>query len=490
MGRRIWFAAGVLVVVVLLGATASGEWVIRSLALSVASQAAIARGAIAQAALAPGESQTPARAAVLVHSLAQPGLIIRLENHEAGFALTLFGDGTLTSQQIPRRPRNAFPPPHRLAGSPPGGAPPGGAPPGAQPPPGGVAPPPPPHSLAASLALSLARVAPERIVAEPLALRIFPDGKSLANTLVTIAIVAFAIVLFILGLAWVLAASFERAAIVPLLQTSDALEALAAGDFSVRTIAARGSPHIERLARAYNAAARQVAISFEERRQAAEEFQRFLADAGHELRTPLTIVSGYVDIMCDNSTLDDLTRERVLRGMRSESARMRALVEKMLLLARMEAPVAQPRPVEIDASVADVVHALRSRHPQRTISMSQESASFALLDEDDLYEALFNLVENAVRYAPQSDIFVETHSDERSVRIAVVDHGPGIALEDQSKVFERFYRGRDGAGVEGSGLGLAIVKRAVERWGGSVHLESRAGETRFDLSFPRWPEAA
>ena len=485
MGRRIWLAAAVSILVILVSCYAAGAWMIHGLGAAVESE-----GDVARSMLAEQHTMTQSQARIVARTLSQRGLSVRVENHDDGFAVRVGGEGAVSVERIPVRPKNAVPPPDGENPMPDGG-PPQGGPPQAAPPqgrPGG--PPPPPHSWYVNLALAIAHVPPQRAHVEPLVIQISVDGDVLAHDLASIAIVGLLLVVVVLIAAWALASSFERAALAPLLQTTDALERLATGDFSPRTIDTRGSPQIERLARAYNAAAQQVAISFEERRRAAEEFQRFLADAGHELRTPLTIVSGYVDIIRDISALDDLTRERVVRSMRAETKRMRALVEKMLLLARMEAPVANPRTIDIDASVADVVHALRSRHPERVITMQGETASLATLDEDDLYEALFNLVENALRYAPQSDVVVETTSDAGSVRIAVVDHGPGIPAEEQAMIFERFYRGKEREQVEGSGLGLAIVKRAVERWGGSVALTSGNGETRFVLSFPRLKEAA
>lgn len=478
MGRRIWLAASALAVLTLLGGLAMGTSIVRALDVAVQRQSATARAML----VTPQQLTTEAAARVAVRTLERPGLAVRIENHDAGFAVRGTGDGAITAESIPVRPRNAAPPRGMQPGQPLGQPP--DQPPGA--------PPPHPPSMIVGVALSLARVAPARIRAEPLLIAVEVDGATLASDLVMVAFGTLGVIIVIAGAAWALAASFERAALAPLLQTTDALEALASGDFSPRTIETRGSPHIERLARAYNAAAQHVAHSFDERRKAAQEFQRFLADAGHELRTPLTIVSGYMEIIRDISALDEITRERVLRSMRAETDRMRSLVEKMLLLARMESPVAHPRAIDIDASVADVVHALRGRHPERSIVMQSVNADtrYAMLDEDDLYEALFNLVENALRYAPDSDVLVETASDSECVRIAVVDHGPGISPQDRAHIFERFFRGSDREATEGSGLGLAIVKRAVERWNGTITLESGDGETRFVLKFPRLKEAA
>ena len=97
-----------------------------------------------------------------------------------------------------------------------------------------------------------------------------------------------------------------------------------------------------------------------------------------------------------------------------------------------------------------------------------------------------NLVENALKYAPQSraDVVVRVEDDDTVVE--VIDAGPGIALDEQAQVFARFYRGRERGDTEGFGLGLAIAQRAVERAGGRILLESTLGQgSRFTMRIPR-----
>ena len=97
-----------------------------------------------------------------------------------------------------------------------------------------------------------------------------------------------------------------------------------------------------------------------------------------------------------------------------------------------------------------------------------------------------NLIDNALKYAPGSDVAVSTAVQGSDVLLVVRDRGPGMSEQDQSHAFDRFYRGRAGiTEVEGSGLGLAIVKRAVERSEGTIVLESReGGGTQFTIRLP------
>ncbi len=228
---------------------------------------------------------------------------------------------------------------------------------------------------------------------------------------------------------------------------------------------------------------RHLERTLDERRAAAIEFQRFLGDAGHELRTPLTIVSGYVEIL--GSVLERDERERrILEGLRSETSRMKELVEKMLLLARLESPVSIPRLLDVGTVAADVVAQMQARFPERDLALVAGDRASVVIDRDDLHEALRNLIENALRYAPDSPVKVAVTPQESVVSIAVTDRGVGIASEEREKIFDRFYRGSAQTDAEGSGLGLAIVSRVAARWNGTIRLHSIPGNTTFTLAFP------
>jgi two-component system OmpR family sensor kinase len=364
---------------------------------------------------------------------------------------------------------------------PPGAGPPGEGPPGEGPP--GQRPPPRRATLAGAIA-SLAHVQPRLARSGEVSITLVPSAGALLRWFVSdVAVCALALIA-LAGAGWATASALARAAREPMLRTTAALEGLAAGNFTPQTVEAGDSPETARLARAYNAAAETVANSIEERRAAAAEFQRFLADAGHELRTPLTIVGGYIDILGRSAMGDDPTGRRVLAGMGAETARMRALVEKMLLLSRLESTVMAPRVVEVGAVSEEVAESLRPGFPGRAIVVRCDERARIRIDEDDLYEAERNLVENALRYAPDSPVEVRAFARDGLVAIEVADRGPGIAQQEQAMVFERFYRGKDRAGSEGSGLGLAIVRRVVERWGGTISLTSDAGGTCFTMRFP------
>ena len=286
------------------------------------------------------------------------------------------------------------PPPRGRAPAPPSGGaglderppPPEDGPPGDGPPPPGAPPPPPAAPPPArggrpdartplgAAAMVLIRMAPLRLGVAPNLLDIIPDGDWVGRRLALDFVATLVGLVVVAATTWAVGSALERASRSALLATAMALERVAAADFTPREISASGSEISARLARAYKAAVDQVAKSFEERQAAAREFQRFLADAGHELRTPLTIVSGYVDLL-DNEKGAVANGDRIVAGMRAETKRMRNLVEKMLLLARMESPRSAPRMLVVGESLADAVEAARTRYPGRAIALTADATT-------------------------------------------------------------------------------------------------------------------
>lgn len=258
------------------------------------------------------------------------------------------------------------------------------------------------------------------------------------------------------------------------------LEDVASVLLALAVIAAWCSARVRRIAREERMA---LIVRAEATRDEAQKYQRFLAEAGHELRTPLTVVSGYIDILSEMKELAAID-PRLLAGLQAETTRMRHLVEKMLTLARLESDANIPRLLDLTTACAEIVAAIRRRYPNRTLEHIGRPGLSIVIDADDLFDALGNLIENAVRYAPDSPILVESSKRGSFAVIRVIDRGPGIPLNEQAAIFDRFQRGSPGSKPEGLGLGLAIVKRVVERWSGRVDLESAPGRTVFALFFP------
>lgn len=212
----------------------------------------------------------------------------------------------------------------------------------------------------------------------------------------------------------------------------------------------------------------------------------FLADAAHELRTPLAILSAH---------LDTLPRSQGTDALKSDVQRMTRLVNQLLLVAQMESLTIDPAEtadlsdIAVDLAALFAPLAIRSN---RSVGVSGgEQPVLVRGNKDALYQALRNLVENALRFtAPETEIEI---SIDPAGSVTVSDRGPGIPPQERELLFRRFWQGprrklRDGQGQEasgGAGLGLAIAQRIAETHGGSLRIsDNPGGGARFTLALP------
>ena len=295
-------------------------------------------------------------------------------------------------------------------------------------------------------------------------------------------------VVLALVLAWLFARWITAQAIAPLITVTNELRRFARGDFTQRPVTTTDRSELGELIAAYNGATAQVASAFDERVRLEEQMRRFVADAGHELRTPLTVISGFIDVLARGGHADPEISERAFRTLRTETNRMRRLVERLMALARLERPdraSAETVDVaEIARDAAAEVGAARRRDVDVQVGLGH---ALVLGDPGELHEAIGNLVDNALKYGAGSPVTVEVHNAGGDVQVAVRDHGPGIPEAEQPHVFERFFRGQDALGTDGTGLGLAIVERAAARASGTVDVHSSAQTgTTFTITLPSY----
>lgn len=272
-------------------------------------------------------------------------------------------------------------------------------------------------------------------------------------------------------IAWFAGRAITRTALRPLREVNDALRSIAGGDFTPKLILASDTSFAE-LTTTYNEVAQRLNAATIERQRQESELRQFIADAGHELRTPLTIFMGYLDALRSGVVHDPAGIANVHETMLEQSRKMRTIIEKLILLARLERPIASAAAsVDLNSIAARAVDAVRPLAGER-LRFAHDGAVAIVADDAELYEAVKNVVENAVRYAPSSPVDVRvTRLGEQAI-LQVADSGPGMSPVDVEHAFDRFYRGSSRGEIDGSGLGLAIAKRAVERVGGSITLES------------------
>ena len=228
-----------------------------------------------------------------------------------------------------------------------------------------------------------------------------------------------------------------------------------------------------------------------ERRRLDAVRRDFVANVSHEIRTPLATLAGYAEELAAPGLGPDQTL-RSAEVIRRHVARMAELVNDLLALARIEAEGFAParEPVDAVALVEEAAREWSERADARRMRLHVDATEPVSLEADPrlLRNALDNLIENALRHCPDGTT-VRLAVDQRpgEVEISVADDGPGIPMEDQGRIFERFYRVEKGRSREagGTGLGLAIVKHIVEAHGGRATVESRPGAgSTFRLFLP------
>ncbi len=215
----------------------------------------------------------------------------------------------------------------------------------------------------------------------------------------------------------------------------------------------------------------------------------------HELKNPITGVVGLSKIMIDNTEMSVEENQELLKEIYLSGERMNDLVNRFLDVQRLEhgrIPV-EFNPVDLFHLVNDVKSISNALLSQKNlkITISAKGTSFIVSGGKDLlFDAVQNLVSNAIKYGdPDRTIDIELEDNSDHIEVSVTDHGYGISIEDQQKVFDKFFRVRSNiksAKEKGTGLGLAYVKEIMHRHNGDVQLESNEEiGSRFTLIFPK-----
>ena len=207
----------------------------------------------------------------------------------------------------------------------------------------------------------------------------------------------------------------------------------------------------------------------------------FVANVSHELRTPLSILRGYIETLLDSPETSREELSRILRVMERHSKRLDLLAGDLLTLAQLESanPHLQWGDIDLSSFFRDVIRDLEKKLTNKQLNMIVDvppDLSPIRVDRTRLQEAVYNLVDNAVKYSRErGEIRLSAREREGEIELTVSDDGIGIAKEDLPRIFERFYRAdkaRSPEKVRGTGLGLAIVKHIAQLHGGRVEAES------------------
>ena len=301
--------------------------------------------------------------------------------------------------------------------------------------------------------------------------------KSLQMNLLTITVV-LELVLTLFSLA------FSRAFSSRMRKIISSIQIIREGDYTHK-VELHGTDELAVLGRQFNDLTDRLCVSENKRRQ-------FVSDASHELKTPLASIKLLSDTILQNDMDIDTIREFVA-DIGDEADRLNRMSAKLLSLTRVNTDSeADCEIVYMRPTIARVVRMLSAiaDHSAITIKTDIITDCSILIQEDDLYQIVFNLVENGIKYnIPGGKIYIELTRQEDNAVLTVRDTGVGIPEDSIEKIFERFYRVDKARARQtgGSGLGLAIVRDMVARNRGEIHVESQVGDhsgTTFTLVFP------
>ena len=262
----------------------------------------------------------------------------------------------------------------------------------------------------------------------------------------------------------------------PLEKVAISAQAVATGDLEDQIPPKSGIRELDDLSQVFNSMTSKL-------RQSEQAKNAFIADVTHELRTPLTVINGTIETLEDGA-LDDIEgRGPLLASMQSETKRLIRLVNDLLLLTRADAGVLNLKLESVD--LGELARArcknLFALAEPRRVALNVEVRKQAKIkgDADRLIQILDNLLNNAIRHAPEdSSVNIRIQQEGEEILCAVSNQGAGIPAQHLPFIFERFYRVESSRKRHGgeSGLGLAIVHSLVSAQGGHVVVDSVEGE--------------
>jgi signal transduction histidine kinase len=209
----------------------------------------------------------------------------------------------------------------------------------------------------------------------------------------------------------------------------------------------------------------------------------FVAAVSHEFRTPLASIRQASELLADGRVSSEQRRQAYYEALRTESERLQRLVENLLNFGRMEAGAEEYRFESLEAGtlVKDIAEEFGEKVREKGFLLETDTDPHLPRvrgDREALGIAVWNLLDNAVKYSPDSKrVWIETGTEGNAVAIRVRDEGVGIASAEQKEIFKKFVRlsAAKAAGIKGTGLGLAMAERIVNAHGGRIQVSSQPG---------------
>lgn len=270
---------------------------------------------------------------------------------------------------------------------------------------------------------------------------------------------------------------------LPLKNMANASKLFAQGDFSVRVPEDNKCDEIDELAQAFNNMAGDLS-------QLEELTRGFIGNVSHEFKTPMTTIGGFVDGMLDG-TIPPAQHQKYLHIISEEVHRLSRMVVRMLDAAKIQSGemILASAPFDFSEMASQIIlsfeQKLNDKHVDVDVTFADKLMVFG--DRDHVYRAVYNLVDNAAKFVDQGGTLrLRAQEENHMCAFSICNTGGGIAPEDISHIFDRFYkadpsRSRDRSGA---GLGLYIVKNIINLHGGDISVRSDGGETEFSFTLP------
>ena len=221
-----------------------------------------------------------------------------------------------------------------------------------------------------------------------------------------------------------------------------------------------------------------------------DSIKKFLAEISHQLRTPLANMETYLALL-DSSQLTDEERQTYLRAVTESEEKIKFLIERFILSARMENRVIQIHkiPADLRETIANAVFQIYKKAEQKHITVEIEDTTKAgtLIAHDSNWvcEALYNLLDNSVKYSPDgSTIRISLQNNEMFTEISVEDEGIGICPEEENQIFQLYYRGKNLTGQEGYGIGLFVSGEIIKKHGGFLKVRRKKRGLAMSICLP------
>ena len=285
----------------------------------------------------------------------------------------------------------------------------------------------------------------------------------------------------VLAVAYVMILVTTRRQVEPINQMAVAAHKFAKGDFSVRVETDDRQDEIGDLARAFNKMADSMEKSENRRRE-------FIANVSHELKTPMTTIAGFADGILDG-TIPKSKQNEYLGIISSETRRLSRLVRSMLDMSQLQSDQEiVKKPFDLSETVCQAILSLEKKITDKGLDVDAilpEEPVTALGNSDSIMQVVYNLIDNAAKFAPTGTIIrIELWKQGEKAFVSVQNHGETISKEELPLIFERFHKTDKSRSMDrdGVGLGLYIVKTIMDSHNGDIFVTSEDGVTKFVIS--------